>query len=108
MTCFRLNPRKTVRQWCIENGCNYNSVYNRIEEGMEPEYACREALKYKGKRFSHPRMFYKERSIRDIYRNDNKSYALVLCKIREGMTIEEAIQYEKKYRRLKNENKHRK
>ena len=108
MTCFRLNQRKTVRQWCLENGVNYNSVYNRIEQGMEPEYACREALKYKGKRFSHPRLFYKERPIRDIYRHDNKSYALVLRKIRDGMTTEEAIQYERRLRRYLYENNNRK
>lgn len=105
MTCFRLNQRKTVRQWCLENGVNYNSVYNRIELGMTPKMACREALRYKGKRYSHPLLFYKEKPIRDIYRNNTKGYALVLSKIRQGMTPEQAIQYEKRLRRFKNENK---
>lgn len=108
MTCFRLSRGKTVHQWCIENGVNYNSVYNRIEKGMNPEYACREALKVKGKRYSHPSFFYKERPIRDIYRNDNNGYSLVLSKIREGMTPEQAIQYERRLRRFKNENNNRK
>ncbi len=105
MTCFRLGPTKTVRQWCIENDVCYHSVYRRLEQGEKPKYACREALKFKGKRFAHPLLFYKGRPIRDIYRNNINGYALVLSKIRKGMTPEKAIQYERRLRRFKNENK---
>lgn len=105
MTCFRLNKRKTVRQWCIENDVCYSSVYRRLEMGVKPQYACREALKVKGKKYAHPLLFHKGRPIRDIYRDNINGYALVLSKIRQGMSTEEAIRYERRLRRFKNENK---
>lgn len=69
---------------------------------MDPDMACKEILKRKGK-LNNQKFVYKGRSLRSLYK-EGKSYQLVLRKIREGMTMEEAIQYEKRYRRFKNEN----
>lgn len=106
MTCFTLKNGTTVHKWCVQNNVCYATIFRYLEEGMYPDEVTKHFMKIK-KNKNNLKFQYKGVPIKRMYKED-KSYQLVLRKIREGMTIEEAIQYEKKYRRFKNENKHRK
>lgn len=91
MTCFVRTDGKTVRQWCLEHEVSYGAVWNHLERGMNPNDACREALRRRGQRFSHPKYFYKGKSLVEILGQQTNRYHNAMRRIRNGMSIENAL-----------------
>lgn len=91
MTCFVRTDGKTVRQWCLEHEVSYGAVWNHLEMGMNPNDACLEALRRRGQRFSHPKYFYKGKSLVEILGQQTNRYHRVLRIMRKGTSIENAI-----------------
>ena len=93
MTCFRLQNGQSVYSYLTSLGVNYNSFWRRMEKGFSFDKSLNEAIKNKGKRFSHPTHFYKGEPIIRICGNSPKYYR-VLRKIRKGISIENSLKLE--------------
>lgn len=74
MTCFRLSNGQTLRQWCEENEISYQSVYTHLEKGLSVEEACKKAIKNKGKKNLKTKLFYKGKSVSELF-GGSKNYA---------------------------------
>ena len=94
MTCFRLKNGQSVYSYLTSLGVNYNSFWHRMEKGLSFDKSLDEAIKNKGKRFSHPTHFYKGKSIVSLCKGDSPRYYRVLRKIRNGMSIENSLKKE--------------
>ena len=93
MTCFRLKNGKTASQFCKENQISYGLVYRRLERGMQPDEACEEVLKRKGKKAGvDPKYFYKGKPLADILITNSKKYSRVMYRIKQGFPIEQAVE----------------
>lgn len=93
MTCFRLQNGQSVYRYLSELGVNYNSFWYRMEMGYSFDMALSEAIKNKGKKYSHPKHYYKGKPIIRLCGDSNR-YFRVLRKIRNGISTETALKYE--------------
>ena len=93
MTCFRLQNGQSVYSYLTSLGVNYNSFWRRMEMGISFDKSLDEAIKNKGKRFSHPTHFYKGEPIIRLCSDSNR-YFRVLRKMRKGMSIEDSLKLE--------------
>ena len=61
---------ESILSWCHKNNVSYHNVYRRMDDGMKPEHAIREAIKIRDSqrnRRSHPKLFYQGKPVVDIF-----------------------------------------
>ena len=91
MTCFRMKNGMTLLKACRETGLCYSNVYRRLENGMSPEDAFKDALRNKGNKRSNTKNFVKGKTLIDFLNGDKKLYQIILRRKRKGIPLLQAI-----------------
>lgn len=94
MTCFKMGDGTSLRKHCLNIGLPYRSVYTFLDIGMSVDDSIKEAQKRCGNKFSHPKYKIGSVSLATFYGTGTKKYQRILKKIRNGMSINNAVMAE--------------
>jgi hypothetical protein len=81
----------SVRKWAKANNVCYKTIYDNIQRGYSVEDACTMAAKRRGRKDSHVKYFVGKRSLRFYCMQNGLNYRTVCRKIKNGMTINQAL-----------------
>lgn len=96
MSCFFYNG-SSVRKYCLKNGIDYMRFYYWMERGQTVEYSLQRAKETAENGTRNVKYFYKGVPLIEYCRKKDLCYNMILKKVSEGYSIDEAIH--KKFKR---------